>query len=88
MCDGVLHCLSCVVNAFLVSLHGDLCKYTIRPWASPRHYTVDTMLFPSGNPFKCHEGVFNLQLMIPPKRFDISPLTGDAKKVYVRSDVS
>ena len=34
------------------------------------------MLFPSGNPFKCHEEVLCLQPMIPPKRFDIfSPLT-------------
>ena len=47
-------------------------------WASPRHYTVDPMLFSSGNPFKCHEEVFlYLQPLIPPKRFDVfSPLTG------------
>ena len=45
--------------------------------ASPRHYTVDPMLFPSGNPFKCHEEVLYLQPLIPPKRFDMSPpLTG------------
>ena len=45
--------------------------------ASPRHYTVDPMLFPSGNPFKCHEEVLYLQPLIPPKRFDIfSPLAG------------
>ena len=31
------------------------------------------MLFPSGNPFKCHEEVLYLQPLIPPKRFDISP---------------
>ena len=44
---------------------------------SPRHYTVDPMLFASGNPFKCHEEVLYLQPLIPPKRFDIfSPLTG------------
>ena len=43
-------------------------------WASPRHYTVDSMLLlPSGNPFKCHEEVLSLQTMIPPKRFDIPP---------------
>ena len=23
-------------------------------WASPRHYTVDPRLLPSGNPFICH----------------------------------
>ena len=23
MCDGVLHCFWCVVNVFLLSLHGD-----------------------------------------------------------------
>ena len=37
----------------------------------PRYYTVDQMLLPSGNPFKCHEEVLYLQPMIPPKRFDI-----------------
>ena len=40
---------------------------------SPRHYTVDPMLLPSGNPFKCHEEGLSLQPMIPPKRFDILP---------------
>ena len=45
--------------------------------ASPRHYTVDPMLFPSGNPFKCHEENLYLQPLIQPNRFDIfSPLTG------------
>ena len=34
------------------------------------------MLLPLGNPFKCHEEVLSLQSMIPPKRFDIFPLTG------------
>ena len=28
---------------------------------SPRHYTVDPMLQPSGNPLKCHEEVLYLQ---------------------------
>ena len=36
-----------------------------------RHDTVDPMLLPSGNSFKCHEEVLSLQPMIPPKRFDI-----------------
>ena len=36
------------------------------------YYTVDPMLLPSGNPFKCHEEVSYLQPMIPPKRFDVS----------------
>ena len=49
---------------------------------SPRHYTVDPMLLPSGNPFKCHEEVLYFQLLIPPKRFDIfPPRLGDAQKV-------
>ena len=40
-------------------------------------HTVDPMLFPSGNPFICHEEILYLQPLIPPKRFDIfSPLTG------------
>ena len=34
---------------------------------------LDLMLFPSGNPFKCHEEVLYLQPLIPPKRFDIIP---------------
>ena len=42
-------------------------------WVSPRYYTVDPMLLPSGNPIKCHEEVLSLQPMIPPKRFDIFP---------------
>ena len=32
-----------------------------------------TVLFPSGNPFKCHQEVLYLQPLIPPKRFDIFP---------------
>ena len=35
--------------------------------------SVDPMLFPSGNPFKCHEEVLYLQPLIQPKRFDIFP---------------
>ena len=31
------------------------------------------LLFPSGNPFKCHEEVLYLQPLIPPKRFDVFP---------------
>ena len=48
------------------------------------------MLLPSGNPFKCHEEVLSLQPMIPPKRFDIFPLTGgcseglDAFRVFFK----
>ena len=43
-----------------------------------RQCIVDPMmLFPSGNPFKCHEEVLYLQPLIPPKCFDVfSPLTG------------
>ena len=41
-----------------------------------RHYTVDPLLPPSGNPFKCHEEVLSLQPMIRPKRFDIFPPDG------------
>ena len=33
--------------------------------------SVDPILLPSGNPFKCHEEVLYFQLLIPPKRFDI-----------------
>ena len=42
-------------------------------WASPRHYTVDPMLLPSGNPFKRHEEVLYLQPLIQPKCLDIFP---------------
>ena len=31
-------------------------------------YTVDPMLFASGNPFKCHEEVLYLQPVIPPTK--------------------
>ena len=34
------------------------------------------MFLPSGSSFKCHEEVWSLQPMIPPKCFDIFPLTG------------
>ena len=53
-------------------------------------HTVDPMLPPSGNPFKCHEEVLSLQSIIPPKRFDIFPLTGgcseglDAFRVFFK----
>ena len=43
-------------------------------WVSPRYYTVDPMLLPSENPFKCHEEVLYLQPMILSKRFDIFQL--------------
>ena len=46
---------------------------TASRWVSPRYYTVDPMLLPSGNPFKCHQEILYLQPLIPPKRFDISP---------------
>ena len=43
---------------------------------------TQSMLLPSGNPFKCHDEVLYFQLLIPPKRFDIfSPRRGDAQKV-------
>ena len=54
----------------------DVSKWTALQWVSPRYHTVEPMLLPSGNPFKCHEEVLYLQPMIPPKRFDIFPLTG------------
>ena len=49
---------------------------------SVRHNGVfDPILLPSGIPFQCHEEVcIYLQPMIPPKRFDISLLLGDAQK--------
>ena len=85
MCDGVLRCLLFVFNVFLVSLHGDYseCIQYNGGLLEPRHYTVDPMSFPSGNPFKCREEVLYLQPLIPPKRFDISPplKLGDAQKV-------
>ena len=31
----------------------------------PPHYTVDPMLLPLGNPFKCHEDILSSQPMIP-----------------------
>ena len=54
--------------------------------ASPRHYTVDPMLLPLGNPLKCQEDYCS---MIPPtKRFEIFPPVWDAQKVQMNSDFS
>ena len=47
----------------------------MRAWTNNQH-NVDPMILPSGNPFKCHEEVLHQRSMIPPKRFDIFPLTG------------
>ena len=42
---------------------------TVRKSETHRHYAVDPMLLPSGNPFKCHEEVLYFQLLlIPPTR--------------------
>ena len=40
---------------------------------NPAALTVDPMLLPLGNPFKCHVRGLYLQSMIPTKRFDIFP---------------
>ena len=48
-------------------------KCTTQRRVSPRYYTVDPMLLPSENPFKCHEEVLYSEPMIPPTI--ISPLT-------------
>ena len=59
---------------FLVSLHGDYVSlYTITVGFSPVLYcrpNVTTMH--DGNPFKYHEEVSYLQLMVPPP-FDVRP---------------
>ena len=52
------------------------------------HYTVDQMLRPLGNLFKCHEDVLSLQPMIPPKRFDIFFPCGMLRSRCVSSDFS
>ena len=45
------------------------------------HENVDPMLSASGNLFKWHEEVLYLQLLIPPKRFDIFfPITGGSSE--------
>ena len=51
-------------------------------------HTVDPMLLPSGNPFKYHEEILSLRPMIPPKRFEISPLSdwGMLRRSRMRSD--
>ena len=56
--------VSCPFMAINVS------KCTVQRWASPRHYTVDPMSLPSGNPFiKCHQKVLrkNLNAAKPPE---------------------
>ena len=53
---------------------------------SPRYYSVDPMLLPSGNPFKCHEEVLYLQPMIPPsKSFDVFSLTSEGLDAFFPS---
>ena len=39
-------------------------------WVSPRYYTVDPMLLPSGNAVISHEEFLSIQPMFPPKRLD------------------
>ena len=68
----------CFVSC-LVPLHGYQCRLSVQHNGGVFPgiiYTVDPMLLPSGNPFECHEEILYLQPMIPPKRFDIFPLTG------------
>ena len=75
-CDSLFPHLLALLVQWACAIQKVVSEATTR-WASPRHYTVDPMLLPSGNPFRCHEEVLYLQPMIPPKRFDIfSPLTG------------
>ena len=70
----VLQCF-CFLKLFWYPCMAINVKCTVLRWAFPRHHTVNPMLPPSGNPFKCHEDVlYYSQPMIPPKRFDISPL--------------
>ena len=58
----------------MLKVPAEKCKCTAQRWVSPRYYTVDPVLLPPGNPFKCREEVLYLQPMIPPtKRFDIFP---------------
>ena len=40
-------------------------------WIFPRHYIVDPMFLPSGNPFKCHEDVLKEKsLSLQPMIYD------------------
>ena len=50
--------------------------YSITVGFSPVLYCCPNVTTILRNPFKCHGEVLYLQPMIPPKRFDISPLTG------------
>ena len=78
LCNIIL-LLSCLMVYYIVSVlflmffWCPCMAINAKRWASPRHYTVDPMLFPSGNPFKCHEEALNLYLQPsnPPKRYDI-----------------
>ena len=78
------HLGRCTFNTlFLFLLFIWLYKCTVKRWVSPRYNTVDPMLIPSGNPFKCHE-VLNLQPVIPPKRFDsFPPLIRRSRRVQI-----
>ena len=72
--DDVLHCF-CLVGCHCVAINVSVQKYNGVLFPDIV-LLIDPMLLPSGNPFKCHEEVLYLQPMIPPKRFDIFPLTG------------
>ena len=73
-----------VVNTYNLTAQAKNTTDTVRhvvqyvpTWVSPRYYTVDPVLLPSGNPFKCHQEFFlYLQSMVPPKSFDIFPPAG------------
>ena len=59
-----------IVPFVFVCMAINVSKRTVYRWVSLRHDSVDPMLLPLGNPFKCHDP------MIPPKRFDIFSPTG------------
>ena len=73
MFDDVLHCFcfvivwcSCMAINVSLQYNGGLLLDIIS-------LTQCCYYHRSGNPFKCHEEVFYLQPMIPPKCFDIFP---------------
>ena len=73
----IINLFNYVLKLFLIvwcpCLAINLSVHDIGGFLSDISYTVDPILLPSGNPFKCHEEVLDLQPMIPPKRFDIFP---------------
>ena len=64
--DGVDHVAREVLQHGVANRGSQL----VQRWVSPRHYTVDPILLPPGNPIECHEKILPWHPLFPLKRFD------------------